>query len=73
MVTFSELNVGDMFNTITARFVKLDNYTAIVVMCALPESEPGTIMIIRPEREVVVLYTSSPELRKRLEVRDAVD
>jgi hypothetical protein len=56
-MTFDELNIGDMFNTKEARYVKISDTKAIVVMSSL--YDVGTKMFFKGVvDDVVVLYTT---------------
>lgn len=58
MTKFNELNIGDMFNSMIARYVKTDDKHAIVVMSSMLDI--GTIMEFSDE-EVIVLWSSKGE------------
>lgn len=53
---FRDLAIGDMFNTLAARWVKIDKKRAIVVMSGV--FAVGDVDTISPGRDVVVLWTS---------------
>ena len=56
MTTFGELNIGDMFNTKPARYVKTTSMDAIVVMSGT--FAIGEIQEISKDLEVIVLYSN---------------
>lgn len=58
MAVFANLEPGDMFNTKLARFVKLDNETAICVYCNMFPLSIGGKHDFKPEDEIVVLYSA---------------
>lgn len=67
MITFGDLSVGDMFNTMVARWVKTGNDMAIVVMCSCPFAfDVGEKQVFRRGQEIVLLWSSRPELMKRV-------
>lgn len=54
--TFGDLEVGDMFNTKPARFVKIDDDKAIVVMSSI--FNVGDIRTFKKDDEnIVILYS----------------
>lgn len=53
---FSQLCIGDMFNSTKARWVKVDKRCAIVVMSGLYNI--GVVMQIDDDPEVTVLYSA---------------
>jgi len=63
---FEELNIGDMFNTTTARYVKTGDDTAIVVMSIY--SLIGDRMNFSGSFDVVPLYSAKKESVATLEI-----
>jgi hypothetical protein len=55
MIKFSNLAIGDMFNTKEARWVKVTETEAIVVMSSILTI--GRIHPFSDERSIVVLYS----------------
>lgn len=55
---FGDLAIGDLFNTLAARWVKIDKKRAIVVMSGV--FAVGDVDKIAPGRDVIVLWTSKP-------------
>ena len=66
MIVFSDLSVGDTFNTMVARWAKTSGHMAEVVMGTVPEFEVGTRYVFRGDQEVILIWSSSPELMKRV-------
>lgn len=62
MFKFGDLDEGDMFNTKPARYVKISETEAIVVMGAV--FPIGRIHEFGPEESVIPLYCSRLELEK---------
>ena len=56
MMYFSELCIGDMFNTKVARWVKINDYQAICVQSGLIKL--GSIQDFNQQQDVVLLYSS---------------
>lgn len=54
--TFNDLLIGDMFNTMSARWVKTSVTQAISVMSTLHPL--GTIRTFYPDKEIVLLYST---------------
>lgn len=55
MYTFGELSIGDMFNTISARWVKIDDSRAICVMSSIHKI--GDIKDFNQSDEVILLWS----------------
>lgn len=55
MITFKELSIGDMFNTMSGRWVKISDTEAICVMSSL--FDIGSAKVFRSEwSDMVILY-----------------
>lgn len=52
--TFGDLSPGDMFNTMVARYVKINYIDAIVVMSAIREI--GAIIEFKEDHQIIPLY-----------------
>lgn len=52
---FHELAIGDMFNTLEARYVKVDDEQAVCVMSGV--LTVGEFYVINKSRNLVVLWT----------------
>lgn len=66
MPTFKDLDIGDMFNTKPARYVKISETEAIVVMSGIGELgfDIGQIHTFRLDQEVIPLYSNSKKLEE---------
>lgn len=57
-MTFDDLCIGDLFNTKSARYVKINNREAIVVMPGM--FKVGTIIdFSNTKQDIIVLYSSN--------------
>lgn len=63
MKMFSELAVGDMFNTMAVRAVKISENEAIVVLTMHPNLKVGDRIEYGPSDEVVLLWSCILEVR----------
>ena len=68
MIAFGDLSVGDTFNTMVARWAKKSGDMAEVVMGTVPGFEVGTCYVFRGDQEVVLIWSSNPELMKRVTI-----
>ena len=59
---FQDLSIGDMFNTKTARYVKIDEHRAIVVMSSVLDIG-DLIYFHKDDDDIVVLYSRSSDDR----------
>jgi hypothetical protein len=68
VITFGDLNVGDLFNTKVARWVKTGDTMAIVVVCGVSFAfDVGEKHVIANGQEVILLWSSNSELKRRKE------
>jgi hypothetical protein len=63
MDKFGDLMVGDMFNTMAVRAVKVSEDEAIVVMTMHPNLKAGDRIEYAPNDEVVLLWSCILEVR----------
>jgi hypothetical protein len=63
MHKFRELAVGDMFNTMAVRAVKISDDEAIVVLTFHPNLKAGDRIEYAPNDEVVLLWSCILEVR----------
>lgn len=71
-ITFGDLDIGDMFNTKLARFVKIDDECAIAVMSTIIPI--GNIRPFDDDCEVIPLYKAKKEVvEKKVKANRIVD
>ena len=69
--TFNDIGLGDMFNTISGRWVKTSIYDAICVMSA--HHELGAIQPFDPDDKIVLLYPPFLKSDEELETESIKD
>ncbi len=64
MAKFKNLNIGDMFNTKSGRYVKISDDKAMVVMVGMHKL--GAKFKFSPDADVIALYRASvPKIKKK--------